>query len=75
MQTMFPCQPRLHHPVKLGVGAKATLEEQEEEVAEEAILIGLVTQMSHRFPHSQLAMTHLIVRVHLIVATTPEGMV
>jgi hypothetical protein len=40
---------------------------------EEAIIIGLVTQMSHRFPHSPLATTHMIVQVHQTAETNPEG--
>jgi hypothetical protein len=70
MQMMFPCHLPHHHPVKL----EAPLEVEEEgEGAEEAIIIGLVTQMSHRFPHFPLAMTHMIVQVHQTLAITPEG--
>jgi hypothetical protein len=74
MQMMFPGYLPHHHPVKLEVGEKAPLEvEKEEERAEEAIIIGLVTQMSHRFPHSLLPMTHMIVQVHQTAETNPEG--
>jgi hypothetical protein len=37
-------------------------------------MVGLVTKMSHRFPHSPLAITHMIVQVHQTAATTTEGM-
>jgi hypothetical protein len=71
---MFPCHLSHHHPVKLEVGEKAPLEvEEEEEGVEEAIIIGLVTQMSHRFPNFPLATTHMIVQVHQTAATIPEG--
>jgi hypothetical protein len=72
MPTMFLCHPPHHHPVKLEVGVKAPQEVEEEEGAEEAMIIGLVTQMSHRFPHSPLATTHMIAQVHQ-TAAIPEG--
>jgi len=73
MLTMFLCHPLHHHPVKLEVGVKAPQEVEEEgEGAEEEIIIGLVTQMSHSFPHSPLATTHMIAQVHQ-TAAIPEG--
>jgi hypothetical protein len=74
MRMTFLYYPLLHHLVKLEVGDKASQveEEEEEEGAEEAILIGLVTQMSHCFPHSPPSMTHKPVQAHQIAATTPE---
>ena len=62
---MCPCHLSHHHPAKLEVGEKAPQEvEEEEEGAEEVIIIGLVIQISHHFPHSPLAMTHMTVQVH-----------
>jgi hypothetical protein len=56
------------------VGEKAPLEvAEEEEGVEEAIIIELVTQMSHCFPDSPLATTHMIVQVHQTAGTNPEG--
>jgi len=58
------------------VGAKAPSQvEEEEDGAEEAIIIGLVTQISHRFPHSPQAMTYVTVQICQIAVTTPEGVV
>ena len=70
---MSPYHLLHYHPVWLEVSGKVPLEENEVEGAEEEILIGLVTQMSHHFPHSPLAMTHIMVQVHQTAATTPEG--
>jgi len=47
--------------------------EEEEEGVEEAIITGLITQMSHHFPHSPLATTHILVHAHQTAATLPEG--
>jgi hypothetical protein len=73
MRIIFLCHCLHHHPAMLEVGDKAPLEEEEEEEgAEEEIIIGLVTQMSHHFPHSPLAITHMTVQVHHTAVTTPE---
>jgi hypothetical protein len=53
------------------VGERVPLEEDEEGV-EEAISIGLVTQIRHCFSHSPMEMTHIIVQAWLIAAITPE---
>jgi len=74
MRTTFPYHPLLHHLVKLEVGEKAPPAVQEvEEGAEEATIIWLVTLISHRFPRSPLAMTHMTGQVGQIAVTTPDG--
>jgi hypothetical protein len=78
LRTMCSDHALLHHPVTLKVGEKAPseVEEEEEEVrAEDAVIIGLVTQMSHHIPHSPQAMTHMTVQVCQIAVTTPQGVV
>jgi len=75
MWTIFACHPVHHHAVRLEVGEKAPPAVEEEERAEGAMIIWLVTQMSHRFPRFPLAMTHMTVQVRQIPVTTPEGVV
>jgi len=62
------------HPVRPEVGERVPLEveEEEDDEAEEAIIIWLVTQMSNYFCHFPMEITHLRVEVHLIAATTAE---
>ena len=58
------------------MGDKAPVEEVlEEEEVEAAIIIVLLTQMSHRYPCSTQAMTQLTVEVCQIAVTTPKGVV
>jgi len=50
--------------------------EKELEGVEAAMVIGLVTQMSHRFPHSTMDMTCITVQAyHVAAITSEEGMV
>jgi hypothetical protein len=53
------------------MGDRVPLEE-EKEGAEEAIIIGLATQMSHHFPPSPIEITCMTVQACLIAETTTE---
>jgi len=66
-----PYHLQYHHPVRPEVEERVPLTDGEEG-AEVAMTNGLVTEISHHFPHSPMEMSFMTVEAHSIAAITKE---
>ena len=73
MLMMSPYHLLHHNSERQKVGERVLAEAEKKELAEEAIIIWFITEMSHRFTHSPLKTNRPTVRAHQIAAITPDG--